>query len=238
MRVLRAFGIALLTGIVGMLLAFFAADSLTRLYHVSDFEGERAMAVVFIFGPLGFVAGIVCGFLSSVFVRGFLKAQGIALAGTVLLAAIVSGIAWLNSDRTPHIDSKNVVLEFEWKIPPAIKMPPEPNDQNLYVSLFAGRRDHHRAELNLKGITTRDGVTVIPGRAILFTRSADRQLLAGVGDYTTPGQTFALANLPAAPRAETEWSDWITAENDTRVKTIPPAERMSMRYRVRAVGNQ
>ncbi|MEY2545822.1 MAG: hypothetical protein QOG48_939 [Verrucomicrobiota bacterium] len=235
MRILRALGIAFLTGIVGMLLAFFAADQLTRLYHVSDFEGQRAMGVVFIFSPLGFIAGFVVGFISAVFVRGFFKAQSLSIFATIVLVGIVSGIAWLGSDRTPEINGKNVALEFEWKIPPAIQMPPEPNDQNLYVSLYASRRDHHRAELNFKGVIARDGVTIVPGRATLLTRSANRQFLAAVGDNSTPGQLFSLATLAPSPRAETDWSDWITAENDARLKTIPESERTSIRYRVRVV---
>ncbi len=40
MRFLRAFAIGLITAVVGMFLAIFASDYLTRLYHVPDMEGQ------------------------------------------------------------------------------------------------------------------------------------------------------------------------------------------------------
>ena len=40
MRFLRAFAIGVITAVVGMFLAMFASDYLTRLYHVPDMEGQ------------------------------------------------------------------------------------------------------------------------------------------------------------------------------------------------------
>src|SRR2546423_10786814 len=136
MRILRALGIAILTGLVGMFLAFFAAEWLTRLYHVSDFEGERAYAVVFLFAPAGFVTGVVLGFFAGVVFRwpgfaGYLKSQGLAIAGTVCFIGIISGISWLDSDHTPQINGKNVALEFELKVPPTIQLPAELNSRTM-----------------------------------------------------------------------------------------------------------
>lgn len=41
MRLLLAFAIAFITALAGMFLAIFAGDYLTRLYRVSDFEGQQ-----------------------------------------------------------------------------------------------------------------------------------------------------------------------------------------------------
>ena len=241
MRILRAFGIAILTGLVGMFLAFFAAEWLTRLYHVSDFEGERAYAVVFLFAPAGFITGFVLGFFAEVVFRwpgfaGYLKSQGLAAAGTVCFIGIISGISWVNSDHTPHINGKNVALEFELKIPPTIQLPAELNSHTMGVSLFASRRDYLGADINFESIATQDGFRIVPGRAILNSRSADRSLLAWYREVSKPAQVINLVDLPPTPRAQSEtWSDWIPANHFADLKPIPEPEKMFVRYRVRVV---
>ena len=57
MRLLRAFFVALLTAVVGCVLAFFVGDYLTRLAHVPEMEGQRGMTVIFLCVPLGILAG-------------------------------------------------------------------------------------------------------------------------------------------------------------------------------------
>jgi hypothetical protein len=239
MRVLRAFGIAVITGLAGMFLAFFAAEWLTRLYHVSNFEGERAYAVVFLFAPAGFVAGFVIGFVGGIFFRapaflGYLKAQTLSILATLCLIGSVSGFAWLNSDHTPHINGKNVALEFEVKIPPAVQLPAELNSHTLGVSLYASRRDYRGAEIDFNAIKKSDASTIVPGSAILRSRSADRELLAWYGEVSKPAQVINLVDLAPTPRAPTEnWSDWIAATHYADLKEIPEAERMAARWRVR-----
>ena len=80
MRFLRAFFIALFTAFVGCLLAFFVGDYLTRLAHVPEMEGQRGMTVVFLCAPLGILAGLFIGIISSILVRrqglaGFVKGK-------------------------------------------------------------------------------------------------------------------------------------------------------------------
>jgi len=86
MRVLRGLLIALLTAFVGCVLAVFVGDYLTKLAHVPEMEGQRGMTVVFLCVPLGIIAGLVIGIISSVVVQrrgsvGFLVAQGWAAPG-------------------------------------------------------------------------------------------------------------------------------------------------------------
>jgi hypothetical protein len=81
MRVLRAIFVALLTVVVGCVLAFFVGDYLTRLGHVPEMEGQRAMTIFFLCVPLGILAGFVIDIISSILVRregpsGFLAARG------------------------------------------------------------------------------------------------------------------------------------------------------------------
>src|SRR3981081_2365084 len=103
MRLLRAFVVALLTAIVGCVLAFCVADYLTRLAHVPEMEGQRGMTVVFLCVPLGVVASLVIGIISSILVRrqglaGFVIAQGWSLLIVCCLAGLLVGVPYVLSD--------------------------------------------------------------------------------------------------------------------------------------------
>src|SRR5215470_16088389 len=115
MRVLRALFVALLTAFAGCVLAFFVGDYLTRLAHVPEMEGQRGMTVFFLCVPLGILAGLVIGIISSVVVRrqgpaGFLVAQGRALLVLCGVAGLLGGIPYLLADKPPKLDGKRLEL--------------------------------------------------------------------------------------------------------------------------------
>ena len=148
--------IALLTAVAGGALSVVASLYLTELYHVSNFEGGRGMLIFFALAPLGLIVGFIIGLVVALRSRGtgfggFAKAQGIALGIASGLAAIVSGILYLAADHPPKLDGKSLALEFELKIPPALKLQAEPSEQTLHASLYANDRDNRYASL----ITTR-----------------------------------------------------------------------------------
>ena len=238
MRFLRAFAIALITAIVGMFLAVFASDYLTKLYHVSDMEGQRGMTVIFLFAPLGIIVGFVVGIVVALRARwpgfiGFVKTQGLSILVTIALATVVSGLCWVAADKPPKIDGNNLTLDFELKIPPAIRVPSESTPNNIYASLYASNRDNRVAILDFKSIARADGYVIIPGTAELMSHSADRELLASMGNETGASQ-FIHLNLPAAPRKEDEtWSQWTLATRRADLSPVPEPERIAVRYRVR-----
>ncbi len=238
MRILRAVGIGFITGIVGAFLSMVAADYLTQLYHVSNMEGGRGMFVVFIFGPLGFIVGFLCGLITALITPwsggvGFLKTQGVALGVTAGLAVVVSGLAWLGVDHPPTLNGRPLVLEFELKIPPGLALPSPPNEDSIRASLYANNRDNRYATIDINGITVRDGMTIIPGKAGLGSRSANRDLLAYIGNEPGASQ-FMHLQLPSNPGTDYEnWSDWIVAKERADLTPIPEPERMAVRYRVR-----
>src|ERR1044072_1603988 len=152
MKALRIAAVVLLTAIAGAVLSIFASIYLTELYHVSDFEGGRGMLIFFALAPLGFIVGLIIGLIVALLSRGtgfsgFAKAQGIALAVTISLAVIVSGILYLAADHPPTLGGKSLALEFEVKIPPTLKLPAEPSVQTLHASLYANDRDNRYALL-------------------------------------------------------------------------------------------
>jgi hypothetical protein len=71
-----------ITAVAEMFLAIFASDCLTRLYHVSDMEGQRGYAIIFLVAPLGIIAGSLVGLTAALRTRwsgfiGFVKTQGL-----------------------------------------------------------------------------------------------------------------------------------------------------------------
>jgi MFS family permease len=238
MRFLRAFAVGLITAVAGMFLAIFASDYLTRLYHVSDMEGQRGMTVIFLFAPLGIIVGFVVGIVVALRARwpgfiGFVKTQGLSILVTIALATVVSGLFWVAADKPPKINGNNLTLDFELKVPPAIRVPSESTPNNIYASLYASNRDNRLAILDFKSIARPDGYVIIPGTAELMSHSADRELLASMGNETGASQ-FIHLNLPAAPRKEDEtWSQWILATQRADLSPVPEPERIAVRYRVR-----
>jgi MFS family permease len=240
MRLLRALGTGLITGVVGMFLALFASDYLTKLYHVSNMEGQRGYAVVFLFAPLGTIVGFIVALVVSLRIRdlgfkGFAKAQLFAVLVTTSIAAIVSGVLYLAADKPPTIDGKELTLDFELRIPPTIQLPLELTDYTIRASLYASNRDNRYAKIGFHSISPRDGFTIVPGTAALMSHSANRELLASIGNEPHGTQLIPL-KLPARLRKENEaWSDWTFATQHTDLSLVPESERIAARYRVRAI---
>jgi MFS family permease len=178
-RALRVIGIAFLTAIGGAVLSVVASLYLTELYHVSNFEGGRGMLIFFALAPLGLIVGFIIGLIVALRSRehgfgGFARAQGIALGIVLGLAAIVSGVLYLAADHPPKLDGKPLALEFELKIPPALKLPAQPSVETLHASLYANNR---YALLDYDKIASRDGYVFVPGKTSLLSQTFNRTFL-------------------------------------------------------------
>src|ERR1041385_79624 len=122
MRFVRGLVIALLTAGAGCVLAVPIGDYLTKLAHVPEMEGQRGMTVFFLCVPLGIIAGLVIGIISSVVVRrpgpaGVFVAQGWSLLIVWGIAGLLGGVPYLLSDKPPKLDGKRLDLEFELRAP-------------------------------------------------------------------------------------------------------------------------
>ena len=238
MRVLRIVLVAFLTAVVGCALALFAGDYITRLLHVSDFEGGRGYMLVFICGPLGIIAGLVVGVIVGICTKragfaGFLTAQGLSILIVGAIAGFLTGIIYLGSDKPPKIDGKRLTLDFELRVPASVKIPEQPDGFAIRVSLYANNRDNRFAFIDWNSIVRQPDQITIPGHADLMTHSANRSLMASVGNEPSATQ-FLEVRIPAAPRKQDEtWSDWTTATQHGDLSPVPEAERFSIRYRVR-----
>jgi hypothetical protein len=240
MRFLRAFFVALLTAIVGCVLAFFVGDYLTRLGHMSNMEGGRGMFVVFASAPLGILTGLVIGIISSVLVRpqgaaGFFIAQGWSFLFVCALAGLLVGVPYLLSDKPPRIGGKELSLEFELRVPAQFSIPDTPSGDSIRVSLYTGNRETTYAFIDWASIKRAPEGAIIPGRVQLLDHNPARSLFAIVGNDPMAGQ-FITLKLPSNPRLEDEqWSDWIHATQQANLGPIPEAAQFSARYRVRII---
>jgi hypothetical protein len=242
MRVLRALFVALLTAFAGCVLAFFVGDYLTRLAHVPEMEGQRGMTVVFVCVPLGILAGLVIGIISSILVRrqglnGFLIAQGWSLLIVCGVAGLFAGVPYLLSDKPPRIGGKRLELQFELRAPATFKIPTRPDGYTVQVTLYIDNRQSHYAFIDWNSIRKDDEHVTIPGNVPLLTHSKSRSLLASIGNEPGASQFLEL-KIPPAPRREDEsWSDWIVAAQRADLTPVPESERIAVRYRVRPVGD-
>ena len=241
MRILRGLIIALLTAFAGGSLAVFVGDYLTKLAHVPEMEGQRGMTVFFLCVPLGIIAGLVIGIISSVVVRrqgpaGFFVAQGWSLLILCGIAGLLGGVPYLLSDKPPKLDGKRLDLEFELRAPATFKIPEQPDGYSIRVSLYTNNRQSRYAFIDWNSITKNAEHVVIPGKVPLLTHSKTRSLLASIGNEPVASQFVELKNLPPAPRKEDEaWSDWIFATERADLTSIPDSERFAIRYRVHPI---
>ena len=240
MRFLRAFFIALLTAIVGCVLAFFVGDYLTTLAHVPEMEGQRGMTVFFLCVPLGILAGLVIGIVSSILVRrqglaGFLIAQGWSLLIVCGVAGFPAGVPYLLSDKPPRIDGKRLELQFEIRAPATFHIPDQPDGYSIQVSLYTDNQQTRFAFIDWNGITKDAEHIIIPGTVPLLTHSKTRSLLASISNEPA-GSQFIELKIPPTPRKEDEtWSDWIFATQRANLSPVSESERMALRYRVRPI---
>lgn len=240
MRLLRAFFVAFLTAILGCVLAFFVGDYLTTLGHMSNMEGGRGMFVVFVCAPLGIFVGFAIGIVSSLLVRrqsaaGFFIAQGWSLLIVCALAGLLVGVPYLLSDKPPRIGGKELLLEFEVRVPSQFTIPDTPSGDAIRVSLYSGNREATYAFIDWSSIKRAPAGATIPGHVQLLTHNPSRSLFAVVGNDPMGGQ-FITLKLPSNPRPEDEqWSDWIQASQQANLDPIPEAAQFSARYRVRLI---
>jgi hypothetical protein len=240
MRVLRGLFIASFTAFVGCVLGFLVGDYLTKLAHVPEMEGQRGMTIFFLCVPLGILAGLVIGIISSILVRrqgfaGFSLAQGWSLLIVCGLAGLLAGVPYLLSDKPPTIGGKRLELQFELRAPATSEIPNQPDGDSVRVCLYTDNRQDRYAFIDWNAITKDAEHSTIPGHVPLLTHSKTRSLLALIGNEPA-GSQFIELKIPPAPRKEDEtWSDWIFATQRADLTAVPESERMALRYRVRPV---
>jgi len=89
------------------------------------------MLVFFALAPLGLILGLSSGWSSLCEwrdrIRRFAKAQGLQSELRLDWPRSFQAFSFLAADHPPKLDGKPLALEFELKIPPALKLPAQPS---------------------------------------------------------------------------------------------------------------
>ena len=196
------------------------------------------MTVIFLCVPLGILAGLIIGIVSSILVRrqgpaGFLIAQGWSLLIACGLAGLLIGVPYVLSDKPPRIDGKRLELQFELRAPAAFQIPDQPDGYSIRVSLYTDNQQSRFAFIDWSAITKDAEHITIPGNVPLLTHSKTRSLLASIGNESGGSQFIELKIPPAPTKQDETWSEWISATQRADLSPVPEPERFAARYRVR-----
>jgi hypothetical protein len=229
--------IGVLSAIFGMVIAAAVAEYVMQAHEVSNFEGARGFAVVFIFMPIGFLTGLVSGTVVGRLWKGrrggfsgFAMRQGIALAVVGALIAGTGGISLLTIDTPPLIDGHELKLEYEVRLPRGMPVPEDLAASDLRTSLFATESDNQYADIAFDRVRREDDRLIVPASVMLQSKSPTRTVLFGF-DFES-SQVFDLKLRGVPRREDVNWTDWITAKRDVKAVEIPEGKRYEIRYRI------
>lgn len=168
--------VALLTGVITAVVTAPVADKMTKLHGVSDREGGRGMAIVFLFVPAGLIGGLLFGLLGTKLVHAtewihFWKASGVSLLMSHTVLFGISGLSMMGLPRPPLMDGHPLALEAEVLVPVARIPSGKFDPQYLRTSLYAGPKDNQYAEIDTAHIRTENGYIVVPAKVDLNSRS-------------------------------------------------------------------
>lgn len=242
MSILRA----VIGGIVGLLIGYFAAAFLSSIamgwFGVSDFEGGRGMAAAFAFGPLGGLLGLVGGIWLGLR-RGAQpigKALGRAGIALLMIVAIAAGGVALYYYSIPHrleYDQAGASLEFELRAPAAFALPDDP--YKIEITLDTDLNQQPAIWLD-PALRQDANWQVLAGTVELYYRTSSRLLVFRFPDGRD--RIFRLA-LAAKPDPELGWSDWhavdfVGMSDQPQAAKPGPEDPFELRYKVRVWGSE
>ncbi len=228
---------ALLTGILGLLVAGAVAALAVDWYNISPREGGSGYFVVFM-ALLGLVAGLIIGLVVARVVAGgahpgFLRALGLSVGVVVGIGLVVAGVARTLADVPPTIDGESLLLAVEVRWPadqkerPVTAGPDEPSLSLHSIPHFSHTvRISKSGPLWLEDAHQVDGRWVAPGAVEVFTSRGIRMMSVNIGDAKTQGFQVPLGAFPG--KKSLEWSDWLPK---FRPGVAVPAGLLSFRYR-------
>lgn len=194
--------VALITAVVTVSVTAFVADEVTGMLGVSDFEGKRGFALVFLFIPAGLAGGFLLGLLGTTRVGAvawaqFGKALGLSVAlGQAALFA-TAGLSPLGRPQPPLIGGQALDLEVELHIPAAWATERARRPDGIRLSLFAGDKDNSYAVIDTAHFQEEGGTLVATTVAGLNSSAHLRILSLGIEE--NPG--LAWERWPCTTRA-------------------------------------
>ncbi|MCW5898569.1 MAG: hypothetical protein KIT10_04805 [Flavobacteriales bacterium] len=226
--------VALLTALVTAFVTAFVADKVTGMHGVSDFEGKRGMAVVFLFIPAGFIGGFLLGLLGTKLVGAvewaqFWKAAGLSvLLGQVALFGI-AGLSLLGIPRPPEVLGAPLAIEVEVMVPLERITDGAREPGRIRMSLYAGDQDNRSVALDTARYRTADGMLMVPALLPLNSRSATRILSFHIEEHTWLAFDFP---LPPTPDASDAWTEPAPLRDARVAGSNTTLSDVRLRYRV------
>ena len=205
-------------------------------HHVSNFEGARGYAVVCIWIPLGFIVGSVTGFVVGLTMKrtgvaGFFLKQAVALLAIAVLIGGVGGLSYAAADHPPLIDGNGLALEIETRVPAKGRSLADLQAQDFDVALVASASDRNYSDMRWSEATQADNFITVPAWAVLNSRSANREITAGVKEENR--QIFNVLLPPSPKQVDERWSEWAGPRQRFDGSKPAPEDEYQVRYRVR-----
>lgn len=255
MGALRAFIGGLLGLVVGAVGAATMSNVVMGWYGVSDFEGGRGMAAVFVFGPLGGLVGLGLGIWLGLRIgrkrpiaadgrpapepspQHGLRNAAIAVVGIIALGAVILWVQYASTPQHLEYDQAGADLEFELRAPAQLAASLDP--KVIEVSLDT--------DLNQMPATWSDAPprmdgewTSLSGEVELYYRTASRLL---VFKFPEGRDLIFKPALAAKPDPDDGWSEWREVDYvglPGQPQTVKPRaeDAYELRYRVRVWGSE
>lgn len=230
--------VALISGLVGLLLAGYIANLCVNWFSISSREGASGFFVVFV----ALCGGVVATFLGLVTARliawNFGSGFGMELLGALSVVLLAAGgaalICRLLADIPPTLDGHELQLQVEFRFPDTLDSavpPTTEGDWRFTLASLSGntRRKYLDGIIQTDSVRYENGRWIVPSQVELFTQRGRRSVSLARSNATEV-MGFLLP-LPAHPGTEFEqWSDWLPRESAGGQPW--PADKMSCRFRV------
>ncbi len=251
MAALRAFIGGLLGLVIGAVGAAFISDIVMGWNGVSDFEGGRGMAAVFVFGPLGGIVGLGLGIWLGLRIgrkrtvaadgkpapQHGLRNAAIAIGGIVALAGVILWVQYASIPQHLEYDQAGANLEFELRAPAPLAASLDPKAIEMTLDADLNQMPGAWSDTPPKV----DGEwTSLAGEVELYYRTSSRLL---VFKFPEGRDLIFKPALAAKPDPEDGWSDWRKADfvglpGQPQTVKPRPEDALELRYRVRVWGSQ
>lgn len=228
---------ALLSGVVGLLLAGFIANACTSWYHMSSREGASGYYVMFM-GIGGGIAGIVIGLITArVVAHHYGSGMGKELGGSLVVILLLAGtwalLARLLADVPPTLDGRDLILEVEFRFPnnlPDDQPPTATGEWDFRLISLSGQtqRTYRTGQLQTNAVRRNEGHWHLPATAAVFTERGKRVISLTRDGHDAGGFLLALPSRPGPNHLE--WSEWLPRQQASGQPW--PSDKMAYRFRV------
>lgn len=231
---MRTLSLALLTAVVGGILGAVLGDVATEALGVTDFEGARGYAVVFLCIPLGLAIGAIVGVTVGRWLgptAPWWKAQGWSLLVTALIGFGLTGVIVLSAPTPPTLGGAELDLALEIRMPPG-RAVPDSADHGVFSAVLVSNdkvKDRVGVQLDFSAASLHEGRVVIPG-TVWLAESTRRRSLA-ISD-STRGVWFDLPLRARPDSSDMAWSAWFPAPGERASSDVGGTGGFQVRWRV------